>query len=342
MGIRDTVGSTLESIIGQERTNTIRKVERRARNALAKRLAIEQPKKKEKTRSATSLTNPVDSGASAKPEPIRPSRWPSNEPFVPHPTPTMTRHMLLRVLHEKLRPRTYLEIGIHYGTSLALSRTRSIGVDPAFKIIRPIHCDVQLVKAPSDDFFARVDPVGHFDGVPIDLAFIDGMHLSEFALRDFINTEPLMADTGVVVLDDMLPRNGPEADRDRKTKVWTGDVYKVVEILRRRRPDLVVLLVNTGPTGTAVVLGVDQASTILKEAYEEDLEYLLRPDPQLPPQEYLDRSITVEPDVLLASPVWEQLVAHRGRSESADLGALWDQLRQLPLNDRVVGADGTS
>ena len=31
----------------------------------------------------------------------------------------------------------------------------------------------------------------------IDLAFIDGMHLLEFALRDFINMEPLMADTGV-------------------------------------------------------------------------------------------------------------------------------------------------
>jgi hypothetical protein len=138
-----------------------------------------------------------------------------------------------------------------------------------------------------------------------------------------------MADTGVVVLDDVLPRNGLEAARDRKTEPWTGDVYKVVEILRRRRPDLVVLLVNTEPTGTAVVVGVDQASAVLKEAYPDEKPYLLRPDPQTPPQEYLNRSIAVEPDVLLQAPVWEQLVAIRESGNSAGLSPLWAELRRL-------------
>jgi hypothetical protein len=241
----------------------------------------------------------------------------------------MTRHELLRGLHEKTRPRTYLEIGVRRGGSMVLSRTRSIGVDPAFVIDTPVHCDLQLARATSDDFFAVDNPLGHFDGVPVDLAFIDGMHLSEFALRDFINTEPFMADTGVVVLDDMLPRNGLEAARDRMTHGWAGDVYKVAEVLRRRRPDLVVLLVNTAPTGTVVVVGVDPASKVLTEAYEEELEYLRRPDPQTPPQEYMDRSIAVEPDLLLASPVWEELAARRESGRADDLGALWDQLRRL-------------
>ena len=83
--------------------------------------------------------------------------------------------------------------------------------------------------------------------------------LSEFALRDFINVEPFMAGTGVLVIDDVLPRNGLEAARNRKTEPWTGDVYKVIDILRRRRPDLVVPLVNTAPTGTAVVVGSTRA-----------------------------------------------------------------------------------
>jgi hypothetical protein len=212
---------------------------------------------------------------------------------------------------------------------MVLSRCRSIGVDPFFKIDNPIHCDVQLIKATSDDFFAGDEPLAHFEGVPVDLAFIDGMHLSDFALRDFINIEPFMADTGVVALDDVLPRNGLEAARDRKTEPWTGDVYKVVEILRRRRPDLVVLLINTAPTGTAVVLGVDQASTILKDAYAEEEAYLLRPDPQAPPQEYMERSIAIEPDVLLKSPVWDELVAIRESGASADLSPLWAELRSL-------------
>jgi hypothetical protein len=133
----------------------------------------------------------------------------------------------------------------------------------------------------------------------------------------------------VIVIDDVLPRNGLEAARDRKTEPWTGDVYKVVEILRRRRPDLVVLLINTAPTGTAVVVGVDQASTILKDSYAAEEHYLLRPDPQTPPQEYMDRSIATEPDVLLASGVWSQLASIRESRSSADLRALWGELRSL-------------
>jgi hypothetical protein len=322
MGIRSTVGSLLESTIGHERTNTIRRAERRGRNALARRLATEQPKKP--------APKPSTKPAARKPQsPAKPTRWQPPDPFVSYPTPTMSRHAFLQMLHEKTRPRTYLEIGIRTGNSLALSRTRSIGVDPFFTIDKQIHCDVQLVRATSDDFFAGDEPLAHFAGVPVDLAFIDGMHLSEFALRDFINIEPLMADTGVVVFDDVLPRNGLEAARNRKTESWAGDVYKVIEILRRRRPDLVVLLVNTANTGTAVVLGVDQPSTILKDAYPEEEQYLQRPDPQTPRREYLDRSIAIEPDALLESPVWEQLVAIRDLENFADLRALWDGLRTL-------------
>jgi hypothetical protein len=328
MGLRSMVGTMLESTIGRERTNRIRRAERRARNALAKRLAVEEPKKpvaKQKP-----APKPPAPPTAHKPRPVpKPSPWQPPDPFVPHPEPRMTRHELLEGLHKKTRPRTYLEIGIRTGRSMVLSRCRSIGVDPVFKIDNPIHCDVQLIKATSDDFFAGEEPLAHFDGVPVDLAFIDGMHLSDFALRDFINIEPFMADTGVIVIDDVLPRNGLEAARDRKTEPWTGDVYKVVETLRRRRPDLVVLLVNTAPTGTAVVIGVDQASSVLKDAYAEEEPYLLRPDPQTPPQEYLDRSIAIEPDDFLESPVWERLVDIRETGTSGDLDSLWAELRGL-------------
>ena len=323
MRIRSTVGSVLESVVGRERTNRIRLAERKARNGLAKRLAMEEPKKPAAKKQAPK-------NQAGKPRPaVKPSGWQPSDPFVPHPEPRMTRHELLEGLHKKTRPRTYLEIGIRTGRSLVLSRCRSIGVDPLFKIDNPIHCDVQLIKATSDAFFAGDEPLAHFDGVPVDLAFIDGMHLSDFALRDFMHIEPFMADTGVVVLDDVLPRNALEAARDRRTESWTGDVYKVVEILRRRRPDLAVLLVNTAPTGTAVVLGLDQASTILKETYAEEEPYLLQPDPQTPPPEYLDRSIAIEPDALLESPVWEEIVGVRDSGGSAHLAELGDQLRAL-------------
>jgi Methyltransferase domain len=330
LGIRSTVGSMLESAIGRERTNTIRRAERRARNALARGLATEEPQKSSKKPGTKPAASSVRKPAATR----RPSRWQPPDPFVSHPEPTMTRHELLEVLHERTQPRTYLEIGIRTGNSLAISRARSIGVDPFFKIDKPIHCDVQLIKSTSDEFFARQDPLAHFHGVPVDLAFIDGMHLSEFALRDFINVEPFMAATGVVVIDDVLPRNGLEAARNRKTEPWTGDVYKVIDILRRRRPDLVVLLVNTAPTGTAVVVGLDPGSTILKDAYEAEEEYLLWPDPQTPPQEFMDRSIAVDPDVLLASSAWEQLVAVRESGAFGDLTSVWAELQRLEAAGR--------
>jgi Methyltransferase domain len=340
MSIRSTVGSMLESAIGRERTNRIRQAERRARNALARRLAVEEPKKlTTKETNPRSATKPAARKASST---AKRSPWQPPDPFVPHPEPTMTRHELLQGLHERTRPRTYLEIGIRVGRSLVLSRARSIGVDPSFKIDRPIHCDVQLIKATSDDFFTRENPLAHFEDLPVDLAFIDGMHLSDFALRDFINIEPFMADTGIVVLDDVLPRNGLEAARDRKTEPWTGDVYKVVEILHRRRPDLVVLMINTAPTGTALVLGVDQASSILKDAYAEEEPYLLRADPQTPPREYMNRSIAIEPRALLESSVWEQVVAIRESGAAIDLGALWDELRALDPGSTFGESSSTS
>jgi hypothetical protein len=78
-----------------------------------------------------------------------------------------------------------------------------------------------------------------------------------------------------------------------------------------------------------VVAGFDQGSTALKDGYAEEEDYLLQPDPQTLPQEYLDRSIAVEPDILLESPVWERLVASREPGSSADLATLWDELRKL-------------
>jgi hypothetical protein len=326
MAIRSTVGSMLESALGRDRTNNLRRLERRTRNAIATRIAMEPPKKAAKAPPKPVNGKPADRKPRST---VQRSRWQPPNPFTPHPEPIMTRHELLEMLHQKTQPRTYLEIGIRTGNSMALSRTRSIGVDPLFKIDKPIHCDVQLIKSTSDDFFARDNPLAHFGGVPVDLAFIDGMHLSEFALRDFINIEPFMAETGVIVIDDVLPRNDLEAARDRKTEPWTGDVYKVIEILRRRRPDLLVLLINTAPTGTAVIVGVDQASTVLKDAYPAEEDYLLQPDPQTPPQEYLERSIATEPDVLLDSGVWSRLPTIRESGISAQVGDPWGELRNL-------------
>ena len=236
----------------------------------------------------------------------------------------MRRHDLLAGLHEQLRPRTYLELGVSTGSSMSLSRARSIGVDPAFTIKREVRCDLQLVRASSDEFFARPEPLAHFDGVPVDLAFVDGMHLAEYALRDVINVARHAHPATVVVLDDMLPRNHAEASRDRRRGhgAWAGDVFKVLDVLRSTSPELAVIEVDTAPTGVAVVLGLAAAHEALLSAYDEVLPGLLEPDPQEVPARVLERVDAAEPAELLSSGLWAELATLRAASSEEVRGAV--------------------
>src|SRR6476469_995817 len=92
-------------------------------------------------------------------------------------------------MHELLAPRTYLEIGVAHGKSIRLARGRAVGIDPGYSITFPIDNDLALIRTTSDEYFSREDPLAPTGGRPFDMAFIDGLHLFKFALRDFINTE---------------------------------------------------------------------------------------------------------------------------------------------------------
>jgi hypothetical protein len=223
----------------------------------------------------------------------------------------LNRHGFLTGLHEHLAPRSYLEIGVNDGRGLARSRTRTIGVDPAFKVTAELGCDLQLVKATSDDFFARADAIDWFPEKVVDLTFVDGLHIFEFALRDFINAERCSGPASVVVFDDMLPRSVDEAARDRHTVAWTGDVYKVAQVLADYRPDLTVVPINTAPTGLLLVVGLDPASTVLTDHYDEILATYVTPDPQQVPIEVMHRKAAAEPETVLAEAVWADLAAAR-------------------------------
>ncbi len=225
------------------------------------------------------------------------------------------RHQLLARLHELLQPRTYFEIGVRKGRSLTLSRVPSVGVDPFFLLTHELHCDVHLVRTTSDEFFARRRPFAHFPEEVVDLAFIDGMHLAEFALRDLINTERHCHPASVIVIDDMLPRSVVEAGRGRVGSAdggaWAGDVFKIVDVLREHRPDLVVVELDTKPTGTVVVLLPDPTNTSLAAAYEDVVGDLVVPDPQEVPERVLTRAGAMDPADFLAAPIWPQLRAAR-------------------------------
>ena len=174
---------------------------------------------------------------------------------------------ILRTLHRSLRPGLYVEVGIRNGGSLSLALGPAIGVDPAPEITVPLGDRVRVFEATSDDFFAHDADTAITQ--PIDLAFIDGMHLFEFALRDFMNIERHCRATSLVVFDDIFPSHPLQAARDRQTRVWTGDIWRIVGCLRRFRPDLVLVPIDSYPTGLLLVAGLDPRSRQLVDHYEE-------------------------------------------------------------------------
>lgn len=187
---------------------------------------------------------------------------------------------VIELLQTSLAPDFYLEIGVRNGGSLRFAKCPAIGVDPAATITFPLGPATRLAAMTSDEFFASQ---GHQIAKPVDLAFIDGMHLFEFALRDFINIEKHVSPHAVVVIDDVCPNHPLQAARDRKTRVWTGDVWKLRTCLQRWRPDLSLVLLDTSPTGLLLISGLDPGNTVLTDNYDAIVGELLSPEYDQPP-----------------------------------------------------------
>jgi methyltransferase family protein len=178
---------------------------------------------------------------------------------------------LLDRIHMHLLPRTYVEIGVETGRSLALALpgTRAVGIDPAYSLRHSIGPGTQLFRVTSDDFFASQDLAQALGGRPVDLAYIDGMHQFEFALRDFMNLERYVAADSVILADDCYPLDAETATRERHTKIWSGDVWKAILVLKQYRPDLSVHVVKAPPTGLAIIRNLNPASTVLERHYQQ-------------------------------------------------------------------------
>jgi SAM-dependent methyltransferase len=203
----------------------------------------------------------------------------------------MPTHDVLRVIHAASAPRSYLEIGVRSGGSLNLAVCPSIGVDPEPDQSCTFSDQVQLFRMTSDFFFEK-----HAKQAlrrPPDLVFIDGMHQFEFALRDFMNAERCAHAATVILIDDIFPNHPLQAERERRTRVWSGDVWKIVDCLRKHRPDLWLLPFDTSPAGLLMVVGADRQNRALWDSYNPIVaEYRA---PSSPPDDVLARNGAIDP-----------------------------------------------
>ena len=204
----------------------------------------------------------------------------------------------LKVVHAAIKPRFYVEIGCRKGSSLALADCPRLAVDPDPELTACMHWPTRLYRETSDAFFARPD-AAEIMGQSPDLAFIDGMHLVEFALRDFINLEAHSTPDTVIAIDDVAPGDITWASRERETQAWTGDVYQLIPILNQYRPDLKVAVFNanilTFGKGLAVIHNLDPGNTVLSDSYDEILARIEAGDFSEPTTDAIHKTVGLRP-----------------------------------------------
>ena len=217
--------------------------------------------------------------------------------FIPAMFPGTAYSDFIAEICRQRESKVYLEIGVQYGINLAgITVNKAIAIDPAFALkVDPTvgKTILEMYRMGSDAFFATKA------ARDVDLAFLDGMHLFEYLLRDFYNVEAASTRNGLIMMHDCLPLDGNMIART-DVGIWTGDVWKIVPILEKFRPDLRVVCVDCGPTGLVCVSNLDPASTKLKDQYCDIVkEFAALPnDAEALEDFYKDREITRASDIL--------------------------------------------
>ena len=191
------------------------------------------------------------------------------------PATGMQYHRFLRNLHGTTLLDWYMEIGCRDGSSFAPVRSKTIAVDPFFRVERNAigtKPALHVFQQTSDDFFAS----GFLDALDIrlSLSFLDGMHLFEYLLRDVIQTERRSRPDGVIMMHDCCPFDHQMTTRDLDNipeAAWTGDVWKLLPILQQYRPDLKIDVLDCKPTGLVMLSNLDPGNSVLSDAYDQIL-----------------------------------------------------------------------
>jgi hypothetical protein len=230
---------------------------------------------------------------------------------------------VLRQIHAHLKPELYIEIGIHQGTSLALAQADAIGIDPLPKLGAKVLPErFKIEKCTSDEYFQRLGPDAD---IQPDFAFIDGMHHFEFALRDFMYIERISGLATLVAIDDIFPVHPAQAERERRTRVWTGDVWKLVTCLEKYRPDLQLISLDTAPAGMLLIAGLNSDSHVLWDEYDTILaDYL---GATVPPVSVLVRWKAVAPDDAQLAALFSAL--HLARVNCASRALIQSSLKAI-------------
>jgi hypothetical protein len=182
---------------------------------------------------------------------------------------------LLQRFHDWLQPKSYIEIGVNVGASIALAKppTVVIGIDPQARLIDAPKTVCKIFPPYERRLLSQTRSASRYGerncgpGV-----YRWNASLFEQALRDFINIERVSSPTTIVLIHDTFPIDALTAERLGNIggiEFWTGDVWKIIPCLREFRPDLYVFTIATPPTGLSVVSKLNSRSRVLTDRFDE-------------------------------------------------------------------------
>jgi hypothetical protein len=260
--------------------------------------------------------------------PVQNSFPPDVPEEVEHGAGTLDCYEFLIDLHKYVEPRFYTEIGVEYGASLKLATCAALGIDPAPQLSVPIAPQHSISYTTSDDFFRLADTSAMKS---IDLCYIDGMHQIEFALKDFMNMERFCHAGSVVIVDDIYPAHPLQGERIRQSRYWTGDIWKIIPILQLHRPDLIVMPVDTDPTGSLMVLGLDPTNNVLWDHFDSIIDHAINTMTEVP-ESIIERTEKFDPRSRLMKKVFKLIRKHRGKPS---MNSALNDIRTLINNPKL-------
>lgn len=168
----------------------------------------------------------------------------------------MDRVQAVQILLDKIKGKTYLEIGTDYGNSFfSIHAKRKIAVDPHFKlklrkkikgaIVNALNFRKEMFfEVTSDNFFLKKSNL--FDNNKLDVALVDGLHTYEQSLKDVLNVLKYLNNDGFIVLHDCNPESESEASPValQSGGPWCGDVWKTIVHLCSLRNNLRVFVLD--------------------------------------------------------------------------------------------------
>jgi tetratricopeptide (TPR) repeat protein len=180
----------------------------------------------------------------------------------------------LQRFYQLLKPKTVIEIGVFQSASLACVPPPAIalGIDPSPCVIYPVQTETHLFAETSDEFFKQRKVPELLGDQLLSIGFIDGLHLFEQALKDFMHLELYCGPRSMILFHDTVPLDELTQRRTPEVHFSTGDVWKTILCLKHYRPDLDIFTIATQPTGLTVVTRLDPSSRVLQEAYDSAVQ----------------------------------------------------------------------